>query len=146
MMGASMYRKSAERWLAGGLVMLGAFFFPLQAGGEDRPNDESHPAVRLVIDYGDGVQKHFTRVTWNEGMTVLDLMRAAQQHPRGITFAQRGRGPTAFLTRIDNLENEGRGRNWTYRINDRLADRSFAVQTVQSEDRVVWRFGTARDP
>ncbi len=141
-----MYLKRAERWLAVVLMMLGAFFFPFQAGGQERPDEKSPPAVRLVIDYGDGVQKHFTRLTWNAGMTVLDLMRAAQQHPRGITFAQRGRGPTAFLTRIDDLENEGRGRNWTYRINDRLADRSFAVQTVQAREQVVWRFGTARDP
>lgn len=141
-----MHGKTIWHGMAVGLVLLGSFFVAVPSGGEENQDDGSFPSVRLVIDYGDGVEKHFPRLGWNDGMTVLDLMRAAQQHPRGITFAQRGRGPTAFLTRIDDLENEGRGRNWTYRINDRLADRSFAVQTVQAREQVVWRFGTARDP
>lgn len=141
-----MYLKSAKRWLAVVLVMLAASFFPFPAAGHERPEEDTPPYVLLIIDYGDGVQKHFNRLTWTEEMTVLDLMRDAQRHRRGITFAQRGRGPTAFLTRIDDLENEGRGRNWTYRINDRLADRSFAVQTVEPKDRIAWRFGTGQEP
>ena len=49
--------------------------------------------VRLVVDYGDGAQVHFTALPWREGMTVLDALGAAQAHPHGITFSQRGSAP-----------------------------------------------------
>jgi len=39
------------------------------------------------------------------------------------------KGETAFLTQIDELENEGRGRNWIYRVNGELAKKSFAILT-----------------
>ncbi len=108
------------------------------------PTNAAEPSANttaLTIDYGDGVQKHFPRLAWKESMTVLDAMQAAQDHPRGITFRYRGRGATAFLVQIDDLENQGRDRNWLYRINGKLADRSFAVQTVQPKDQITWEFG-----
>jgi hypothetical protein len=96
--------------------------------------------VSLAIDYGDGAERHFPRLAWRDGMTVLDLMQAAKAHPRGIAFEHRGRGATAFLLRIDDVKNEGRGRNWLYRINGKLADRSFAVQTIHPDDQIRWEF------
>ena len=116
----------------------------LGSAGTVRAAEQSNK-VALVVDYGDGVQKHFPQMQWRESMTVLDLMEAAKKHPRGIDFQYRGRGPTAFLFQIDDLKNEGRGRNWVYRINGQLADRSFAVHAVQREDRVVWEFGEYRE-
>lgn len=97
-------------------------------------------AVRVVIDYGDGVQKHFTRLTWKPGMTVLDALKAAAKHPRGIKIDYRGDGSTAFLTRIDDLENEGGGRNWLYRVNNKLADCGFGAFALKSGDAVLWKF------
>jgi hypothetical protein len=105
----------------------------------DAAEDQAE-TVALIVDYGDGVQKHFPRLAWRDGMTVFDLTQAAKAHPRGIDFQYRGQGATAFLFQIDDLKNEGRGRNWLYRINDKLADRSFALQTVRANDRVVWEF------
>jgi len=102
------------------------------------------PRVRMVVDYGDGVQKHFTRLRWREDMTVLDALKAASKHPRGIQFECRGRAATAFLTKIDDLENEGRGSNWIYRVNDKLARRSIGIFTLQPGDTVLWRFGEYR--
>ncbi len=100
--------------------------------------------VHLVIDYGDGVQKHFTQLAWSDGITVLDLMNVAQKHPRGIRIKYRGQGATAFLTKIDDLENEGGDRNWVYRVNDQFADKSFAVFTLKPGDTVLWKFGEYR--
>ncbi len=107
--------------------------------------DEPPKTVALVIDYADGVQKHFPQVRWKDGMTVMDLLEAAGKHPRGIRFEYRGRDATAFLLQIDDLKNEGRGRNWVYRVNGKLADRSFAVQKLEARDRVVWEFGEYRE-
>ena len=70
--------------------------------------DSAPPTVRLVIDYGDGVQKHFTKLPWKEGATVLDALQGAANHRRGIEFKHRGTGATAFVTQIDDLKNEGR--------------------------------------
>jgi hypothetical protein len=96
--------------------------------------------VTVTIDYGDGVQKHFTALPWTKGMTVLAAMESAQAHPRGIRFEFRGSGATAFLTKIDDLANEGKGRNWTYRVNDEQADKSFGVFELSKGDSVLWRF------
>ena len=97
--------------------------------------------VRVVIDYGDGVEKHFTRLAWSDGMTVLDSMQAASESPHGITFKYRGRGETAFSTQIDDLKNEGAGKkNWMYSVNDKRADRSFGVYQLEASDVVRWEF------
>lgn len=111
-----------------------------------QPDNPASPdgTVQLVIDYGDGVQKHFTALEWRDGMTVLDALEAAQRHPRGIKFAYRGKAATAFLTRLDDLENEGRDRNWVYRVNGELADRSFATFGLKAGDTVLWKFGAYR--
>lgn len=96
--------------------------------------------VGLVIDYDDGVEKHFRHLAWKSGMTVLDVLQAAKQHPRGIQFVYRGQGDTAFLTQIDDLKNEGRGRNWIFSVNGQLGERSFAVTELKASDRVLWKF------
>jgi hypothetical protein len=108
------------------------------------PAQESAQAVRLIVDYGDGVQKHFTALPWRAEKTVLDAMKAAQEHPRGVKLQYRGSGATAFLTQIDDVKNEGSGRNWVYRVNDQLADRSFAVFQLKAGDTVLWKFEKGR--
>ncbi len=97
-------------------------------------------AVELVIDFGDGVEKRFSRLAHRPGITVLDALQLAASHPRGVRFEHRGKGETAFVTRIDDLSNEGRGRNWTYRVNGQRADRSAGVWILSAGDKVVWTF------
>ena len=112
-------------------------------GGATRVVVAAEPAkatVWTVIDYDDGVEKHFRQLPWKPGMTVLDVLQAAKQHPRGIQFVYRGDGDTAFLTQIDDLKNEGRGRNWIFSVNGELGQRSFAVTEVKASDRVLWKF------
>jgi hypothetical protein len=108
---------------------------------QDAQADESPQTAVLVIDYGDGVQKHFLDVACKGGMTVLDVLEAAKRHPRGIQFVYRGKGATAFLTQIDDLKNEGRGKNWIFHVNGQLADRGFAVFPIKPADKVLWKFG-----
>jgi hypothetical protein len=114
------------------------------AAATDDPPPPPADTVRMVVDYGDGVEKHFSALAWKEGMTVMDALVAAQKHPRGIKFVHRGKDATAFLTQIDELENEGRGRNWVYRVNDTLATKSFAIFAVKAGDTILWKFGEYR--
>jgi hypothetical protein len=113
----------------------------LLAACSDRAALAETPVVKLVIDYGDGVEKRFTQLPHVDDMTVLDAMRLAAKHKRGIRFEFRGSGSTAFLFQIDDLKNEGRGRNWIYRVNDKLGEVSFGLHKLQSGDTVEWKFG-----
>lgn len=97
-------------------------------------------AVRLIIDYNDGVEKHFPAIAWKSEMTVMDAMLAAKKHPRGISFEHKGKGATALLTKIDDVENEGRGRNWLYRVNGDPGDRSMGIFELKPGDTVLWKF------
>ncbi len=104
--------------------------------------DEIPNTVKVVIDYGDGVQKVFPAVEWKDGMTVLDAMDKAKAPAHGITFKYTGKGETAFLTQIDDLANEGGGKskkNWQYWINDVFADKGFGVRKLDKGDVVLWK-------
>src|SRR5262252_4433299 len=97
----------------------------LVAAAGDRAQAQS-ATVRLVVDYGDGVIKTVTGLPWAKGSTVLDVMNAAKDRPHGINFSYTGSGASAFLTRIDDVANEGRGKkNWQLWVNASYADKSF---------------------
>ncbi len=106
--------------------------------------EEPGNVVSLVVDYGDGVQKHFTQLEWREKMTVEDALNQAAAHPRGIRIETRGRADTAFLTAIDDVKNEGSGRNWLYKVNGEKADRSIGIMPLSAGDAVLWEFRAFR--
>jgi hypothetical protein len=96
--------------------------------------------VSLTIEFGDGRRKQFDPITWHEGITVQNLTR---ETPRSdLQLNTLGTGASAFLANLDGVENEGAdGRNWTYSVNGKLGDRSFAVYELQPGDQVLWTFG-----
>ncbi len=97
--------------------------------------------VKLIVDYGDGVQKHFTSLAWKDGLTALGATQLADAHRRGIATKVRGSGEIAFLTEIDGVANEGGGgRNWVFHVNGKLGDRSCGVTSLKAGDTVLWRF------
>ena len=101
--------------------------------------------VALIVDYGDGAQTHFPEIPWKDGMTVNDVLEFAAKHRHGISFKARGKGATALLYRIDDLENEGgSGLNWIFRVNGKLGDRSFAITPLADGDRILWKFDEYR--
>ena len=123
-------------------IMLATMLLAVAAGERARAQTAT---VRLVVDYGDGVIKTFTDLPWAKGNTVLDVMNAAKDRPRGITFSYTGSGASAFLTRIDDVANEGGSgakKNWQLWVNTSYADRSFGAYEVQPLDVVFWRFTT----
>ena len=111
----------------------------------DKKIDQSAPItnsvpqekVTLSIDFGDSRQKNFDAIPWRSGMTVADAMKAAL----GVTVAHKGSGQSTFVTAIDGIENQGAdGQNWMYKINGKIADRSFAVYELKPGDRILWTF------
>ena len=113
------------------------------AYSEEAAKPKSQTIV-LIIDFGDGFQKHFTRIHWSKDMTVLNALQNASKHPRGLRFHYRGKGKTAFLHSIDMQKNEGTDRNWIYRVNGELGTRSFAIFNVKPSDTILWKFGKYR--
>jgi hypothetical protein len=114
--------------------------------GSSAPADDKRTdAVKLVIDYNDGAQKVFPEIAWTDSMTVLDAMEKAKAPAHGITFNYKGKGDTAFLTQIDDLQNEGGGKdkkNWQFWVNGAYADKSFGAWKLKSGDEVLWKFDT----
>ena len=119
-------------------ILLAAAVLVAAAGD---PAKAQSATVRLVVDYGDGVTKTVAQLPWAKGSTVLDVMNAAKNRPHGISFEYTGSGTASFLTRIDDLANQGGGKkNWQLWVNTSYADKSFAVYEVQPLDVVFWRF------
>jgi hypothetical protein len=99
---------------------------------------DPRPKVALSLDFGGGRRIAFSAIAWRDGMTVADLISAWPN----IAINQKGAGESAFVTSIDDVENQGvDGKNWTYRVNDQMADRSFAVYKLKPGDHVLWTFG-----
>jgi len=120
-------------------------FGPSHSAGADEPGATQSQAVQLTIDYGDGVQKVFHPLAWKKGLTVLAALESASKHPRGVKLTVRGSGATALVTAIDDQTNEGAGRNWTYQVNGKRADKSCGVWVLKPGDKVLWRFGAEKD-
>lgn len=139
-------RRSRLKSLVGGMVLalLGLSGTWAESSAAAEPNDA---VVRMVVDYGDGVQKHFTQLKWEEGAAVFDVMQAAMRHPRGIRAKYRGKGETLLVTEIDGLKSEAAGagsRNWIFRVNGQLGQRSAGISPVKAGDTVLWSFETYR--
>jgi hypothetical protein len=133
---ATMCGIPRRTWLTVLLTLSAAF-----AAADEPAGDKT---VKLTIDYGDGVQKVFPALPWQEKMTVLAALDAAQKHPRGIKLAYQGSGERVLVTAIDGLKNEGRGKNWLYEVNGKLADKSCGVHELSAGDAVLWRFAAHR--
>ena len=135
---------AARLGLACCVLLLGRLAWPgLATAAESADADKQH--VHLVIDYGDGVQKHYTQLPWRQQMTVLDALLLARRHARGIRLEYRGKGATTLVTQIDDLVNQGgRGRNWIYQVNDAPSDRSCGIHPLEAGDTVLWKFETYR--
>ena len=80
--------KTFQRLGRQGLVALGAVLLVAQTAAAVRAAEPKSATVRLVVDYGDGSEVHFTALPWREGMTALDALSAAKTHPHGISFSQ----------------------------------------------------------
>jgi Domain of unknown function (DUF4430) len=116
-------------------------------GGNAARQADARPqaqAIELVIDYGDGSEKHFTGIAWKDSMTVFDVLRTAEKRPHGISVTSRGSGETLIVSKIDDLANQGGGKtdkNWIFHVNGQMGDESAGIATVRPGDRVLWKFG-----
>lgn len=118
---------------------------------DSETNAKQTASVVLTIDYGDGMQKRFPQLPWKDGMTAFEALRWSAKHPRGISLKSRGKGATTLVLQIDDLKNGEPGnqadgssgkskKNWIFRVNDQIADRSCGVFKLKAGDRILWKF------
>jgi len=135
--------KHKRRPVAAWLAIVGVMLVLAPVGRAADAGAAKTPSVRLVIDYGDGVEVHFTALEWRSGMTVLDALSAARKHPRGVPFKQRGSGSSALITQIGDVKNGGGGaqsKNWMYSVNAERGEVSAGAQQLKARDVILWRF------
>ena len=135
-----MNRFLMRRFILWAFLMLAAVAAG-ELNGLAQERGEKPKTVRLTIDYGDGVQKVFTGLECKEETTVFDILQQAAKHPRGIRVSHKGSGDATFITAIDDVKNEGRGRNWTFDVNQKSGEASAGVVKVKPGDSILWRFG-----
>lgn len=126
-------------------AMLVLSAFAAAGWAADTPPAKAPPTISLIIDYADGAELHFPSVPLKPHMSVLDLLNHAQAHPHGVKFACKGTGERAMVTSIGDVHNQGGGRdkrNWIFFVNDKMADRGFAVWELKPSDVVKWKFTT----
>jgi hypothetical protein len=118
-----------------------ALFKPPQVPPIDRDTDPPAQQVLLTINFGDGRPLLNESARWRDGMTVLELLRNELR----TSFRSQGTGESAFLLALNGVGNEGAGgRNWTYSVNGKLADKSFGVYELRPNDHVLWTFSGQR--
>lgn len=119
---------------------------PPAANSAAVPAAKEEPAartVKLVVDFGDGVERTYDSVAWVEGDSVLSLLDRLKSHSEPLTYAVSGKGDAAFVSKIDDVKNQGTGsekKNWLFWVNGKFADRSAGVYMIQAGDEVAWKF------
>lgn len=117
-----------------------AVLFAVQASAPRVRGAEKPESVRLTIDYGDGTQLCFKVLPWRDSMTVMDALTAASQHPRGPRISKRGRGRSTFVTAIDDLQNEGNGKNWLFSVNGKTSKVGAGARQLDAGDEILWEY------
>ena len=100
----------------------------------------------LVVEFAPPREAQKTSLAWMEGMTVMDALRLAAASDDGFRFEHRGSGATAFVWKIDDVENQGgkeRSRNWIFKVNGSKSPQSAGIAPVGAADVVLWKFSTA---
>jgi hypothetical protein len=110
---------------------------------EQKEAEVSNSAVGLTVEWNSDERLPLFEVKWSDGMTVRDLMLDAQKAGK-LTFDESGEDDAAMLTAISGTKNEGGSTdsyNWTFRVNGKMGDKSFAIYKLQKGDIVSWKFG-----
>ena len=129
------------------LLIVFAFALPLFAGCDkstDRAARETSRdigTVTLQVYFGAGKTSKNCNVVCSPDSTVLMTLERAQQTGE-LKFESTGSGETTFVKSIDGLTNEGAdGKNWIYRVNEKLGDKSAGIYKVSPGDIISWSWG-----
>ena len=96
--------------------------------------------MQLTVDFSDRSGDIATELDLPKGSTVLNALETASNRQL-LRIQFRGSGETAFVTSIDEIENEGAaGSNWVFYVNDELAKRGAGSFLLSNNDHLLWKF------
>lgn len=97
--------------------------------------------VDLVVDFGEEKEPVEVSAVCSEDSTVLSVLERAHNMKK-LDLKFRGKGETAFVESIDGIGNQGAGgKNWIYRVNGKMGDKSAGLFEVDPGDKVSWNYG-----
>ncbi|TWT78100.1 hypothetical protein Pla123a_08890 [Posidoniimonas polymericola] len=95
----------------------------------------------VVVELNVEGQPPLERAVPPVGGNALSALQAAGEASDAFRPDVSGSGSSAFVEAVGGVGNEGfGGRNWTFEVNGRPADRSAAITPVKDGDRVLWKF------
>lgn len=126
-------------------ALLGASFHKetvvVREGTADTPAAQS--SVNLMIDYGDGRVKTWNTVSWNEAMSILDLMQQVANAKEITMTTKPGAKGVSTLQSIDGVMNDATARmRWQYWVDNTYEPRTADKYYLKPGDIVLWKFVT----
>jgi hypothetical protein len=120
------------------LLILAALLLCACAGGETR-------AARLAIADGDEEILALTEIAFQEGETVLDVLKR-ETRARRLHMEYDGVGAAAYVRGIDNRYEFDRGAEsgWIYTVNGEEINTGAGVYKPAEGDEIVWRYIISR--
>ena len=99
-------------------------------------------SLKIVVD-DEKAEFEFTPL--DSTLSLADVMKKVAAAEKEFSFKSRGRGDTFFVTEINGQKNEGaRGRNWIFKVNGKLGNKSAGIFEIKAGDKVEWIFKTYR--
>ena len=137
------YPVCIRRSAVGGALLLAWSLTVLGCGDQTAaPRTQTSPAQYVVLDVvadGEFQKRHHDQCVWSEGMTVIDVLQQAMDRQR-LEIEHRGSGQTAFVERINGVENVAGGRNWLFRVNGQRSSQGAGSVTVRPNDVILWEY------
>ena len=124
-------------------AFLGATFHKetvvVREGTADTPAALS--SVNLMIDYGNGSIKTWNTVSWNEAMSVLDLMQeVANAKEIAIETKPDAKG-ISMLESIDSVANDSKqNMRWQFWVDNTYEPRTADKYYLKPGDIVLWKY------
>ncbi len=124
-------------------AFLGASFHKetvvVREGTANTPAAQS--SVNLMIDYGDGRVKTWNTVSWNEAMSVLDLMQEVGNAKEIAITAKPDTKGVSTLESIDDISNDPKQNlRWQFWVDNTYEPRTADKYYLKPGDIVLWKY------
>lgn len=109
---------------------------------ESKPNTPiTEATIAIKADAETGVILKATKVSINEGDTVLDVLKKVTKQNR-IQMEYRGSGATAYIEGIQNLYEFDKGpkSGWMYSVNGAFMKKGAGTTKVKPGDKIEWAY------
>lgn len=121
-----------------GIVCIACLLTPLAATEAATASLADPIVLKITIDEETA---EFELAVSDGDLSIADVMKKVAEAEKKFRYQARGRGDTFFVTEINGRKNEGaRGRNWIFKVNGKLGNKSAGSFKIKAGDQVEWNF------